>query len=235
MPYCQFCGSPLAPLAPAQLQPVRGIGIAAAIMLGVDAVAEIALLPLRVMGSSAQTALAIVAGLLVVATFPVFIVWFSRVRQNAGVWGAQRRSQGWAVGAWFTPVVNLWFPYEIAADAADQHEADPGGRGTLALVRAWWTCWILAWVTGFHTFRTTGILPDGSTGTMSQVNIWLGGTSVSCVITAAAAVLALLVVRRLSASQEARIAAMASGAYYHPGMAMPPVPPGPSAPPFIAG
>jgi hypothetical protein len=178
------------------------------VLLGIDAAAALVLLPLRSTGSGAQTAVTVLAGLVMAATAVVFIVWFSRIRHNAGVWGAQRRSRGWAIGAWFTPGVNLWFPYEIAADAADQHEAGPGGAGTLRLVRAWWAAWILAWVTGFHHYRTVGFLPDGSTRTVSAFNISLGGTTVSCAVTAIAAVLALIMVRRLSALQEARIAAM---------------------------
>ena len=62
----------------------------------------------------------------VLCTIPVFLVWFSRVRHNAGLWGPQRRSRGWAIGAWFTPVVNLWFPYQIAADAVTPHADEPG-------------------------------------------------------------------------------------------------------------
>jgi hypothetical protein len=58
---------------------------------------------------------------------PVFLVWFFRVRQNAGLWGPQSRSQGWTVGAWFTPVVNFWFPMQIMRDVWRASDTEPNG------------------------------------------------------------------------------------------------------------
>jgi Domain of unknown function (DUF4328) len=37
----------------------------------------------------------------------------------------QRRSRGWAIGGWFCPAVNLWFPYQIATDVL--YEAETAG------------------------------------------------------------------------------------------------------------
>lgn len=209
MPFCRFCGSPLVPLAydPASVpQRVRGIGNAAAVLLGTNAAVQFLVLALRIAGSASAGAAYNLATVLVLATVPMFIVWFFRTRQNAGLWGAQERSAGWAIGAWFTPVVNLWFPFQIATDAAAQHEFEPGGQRTVTLVRAWWAAWILAWVTGIHTYHSTTVTPYGGTGTSTGASIALGSTEASCAVTAVAAVLGLLMVLRLTAAQEARLA-----------------------------
>jgi hypothetical protein len=47
----------------------------------------------------------------------MFLVWFYRARVNAEGHGwPQRLSPGWAIGAWFVPVVNFWFPFRIMVD-----------------------------------------------------------------------------------------------------------------------
>jgi Domain of unknown function (DUF4328) len=47
----------------------------------------------------------------------MFVVWFHRARINADGHGwPQRESPGWAIGAWFVPVANLWLPFRIMVD-----------------------------------------------------------------------------------------------------------------------
>lgn len=66
------------------------------------------------------------------ATVVVFLVWFRRVRLNAGLFdaSAQRMAPGWAVGGWFVPVGNLWLPYQVAGGvwAASTPIRPDGGR-----------------------------------------------------------------------------------------------------------
>ncbi|MEV6675035.1 DUF4328 domain-containing protein [Streptomyces sp. NPDC051162] len=52
------------------------------------------------------------------ATSALWAVWFRRARLNAELFapGTHRMGTGWAAGAWFTPVVNLWFPKQIVND-----------------------------------------------------------------------------------------------------------------------
>ena len=74
-----------------------------------------------------------------------FVMWFYRIRTNAGIWApaVQRRSRGWAIGGWICPVVNFWFPYQIAADALKSSRAsgstDTTGGGLLGV---WWGLWV---------------------------------------------------------------------------------------------
>ncbi|KPI25534.1 protein of unknown function DUF4328 [Actinobacteria bacterium OV320] len=98
-----------------------------------------------------------------VACVIVFLCWFHRVRVNAEVFrpDGHSKSRGWAVGAWFTPIVNLWYPRRIALDIWDAsspgtpwHRPRPHG-----LVNAWWTLWIISLVAdraGFQSYRKAG-------------------------------------------------------------------------------
>src|SRR5206468_1879963 len=79
----------------------------------------------------------------------VFLVWTHRTYRNLaplGVSGLRFRS-GWAIGAWFVPVLAIWRPKQIVNDtwrASDRDlppsaaRADWGGRRTPALMAAWW-------------------------------------------------------------------------------------------------
>lgn len=71
----------------------------------------------------------ILQGVALVATMVVYLCWLWRVRVNAGVFDASRHRLrlGWTIGAWFCPVVNLWFPRRIVADSWDA--SGPGVRG----------------------------------------------------------------------------------------------------------
>ncbi|MET7286020.1 DUF4328 domain-containing protein [Streptomyces sp. NPDC005573] len=73
------------------------------------------------------------------ATMTVYLCWFHRVRVNAEVFdaSAHSKSRGWAIGGWFCPVVNLWFPRRITLDAWDA-SAPAGTRPGHALVNSWW-------------------------------------------------------------------------------------------------
>ncbi|MFC8423226.1 DUF4328 domain-containing protein [Streptomyces sp. NPDC057236] len=48
----------------------------------------------------------------------LFITWFFQMRRRTELLAPNwfRKGPGWAIGAWFIPVANLWLPYRIAAD-----------------------------------------------------------------------------------------------------------------------
>lgn len=56
--------------------------------------------------------------LTLLATAVVFIVWFHRARVNAEVFApnAFSKGRGWAIGAWFVPIGNLFLPARIARE-----------------------------------------------------------------------------------------------------------------------
>lgn len=65
-------------------------------------------------------------------------VWTNRVATTARRLGyPARRSTGWAVGGWFVPVVNLWFPYQSIVDSVSR--VNPRRSQVLA----WWLVYVL--------------------------------------------------------------------------------------------
>jgi hypothetical protein len=82
------------------------------------------------------------AGLIAVGV--LFLIWFHRsasLARNLGL--PASRSPLWAVLGFFVPVVNLWFPYQVARDLFPRD--DPAR----SLVRQWWAGYLLASLSGF--------------------------------------------------------------------------------------
>ena len=48
----------------------------------------------------------------------LFVTWFFLMRRRTGLMAPDRfrMGQGWAIGAWFVPLANLWLPYRVAVD-----------------------------------------------------------------------------------------------------------------------
>ncbi|MFF2860316.1 DUF4328 domain-containing protein [Streptomyces rubiginosohelvolus] len=93
---------------------------------------------------------AISQGVALLATGVVFIIWFHRTRRNAEVFdpSVQRMGPGWAVGGWFVPIANFWFPYRVASgvwEASAQTRPD-GGRRTVPRtpLNLWWGAWVVS-------------------------------------------------------------------------------------------
>jgi hypothetical protein len=91
----------------------------------------------------------VLAFVMMIVTAVVFIQWLRRARVNAELLGHthHRHSRGWVIGAWFCPVVNLWYPKQIVDDV--WRGSDPvtrmgamtsadGGR-TSGLTLLWWS------------------------------------------------------------------------------------------------
>ena len=78
-----------------------------------------------------------------VACVIVYLCWFQRVRANAQVFDplGHRKSPGWAIGGWFVPVVNLWYPRRITLDIWDA-SSPWGTTRSHTLVNTWWALWL---------------------------------------------------------------------------------------------
>ncbi|MFJ5141034.1 DUF4328 domain-containing protein [Streptomyces sp. NPDC088707] len=145
---------------------------------------------------------------LYVATGIVFIVWFHRLRKNAQVWAGdlQSRKPGWAIGGWFIPIGNLWIPRGIAVDvwrASRRHPYAADGARELTLLNAWWVCWAADMVLD----RIAAQLYNAAETADAYVtaSVWaLAGYGLDIV----AAVLAILLVRRLTSMQHAKATGM---------------------------
>ncbi|KOX26580.1 MULTISPECIES: DUF4328 domain-containing protein [unclassified Streptomyces] len=141
---------------------------------------------------------------LYVATGIVFVVWFHRLRKNAEVWAGdlQGRKPGWAIGGWFVPIANLWIPRGIAADIWRASRWQPYAADAareLALLNAWWTFWVADVVVD----RIATQLYKGAetAGAYTTAASW---SLAGYLLDIAAAVLAILFVRRLTSMQHAK-------------------------------
>lgn len=198
------------------LRSVRGPGIAAMVLIGLVGLLDVVDLPLlaRIWSLFEQLVdgvdvpmsdldqlddLRASFGWLQVACYVaagvVFLVWFYRVRCNAGVLnpGGQRRRQGWAIGGWFCPVVNLWFPLQIMVDAV--RSAPAAGRRLGTLTGWWWALWLADLLLG-------RIVAMQDPQDPSQYRTWLATIIAMDAAGVASAVLAILLVGRLTALQQ---------------------------------
>lgn len=140
------------------------------------------------------------------ATAVLFVIWFYRVRVNAEYFGpnSQRKGRGWAIGAWFVPVASLWFPKQMADDMWDASTPalPDGGRPRVShgLLNGWWALWISSLIIGRFVDR---IFTD--TETAEGIHDAGVASMISDVVSIAAALLAILVVRKLSDRQRAKM------------------------------
>ena len=143
-----------------------------------------------------------------VACAVVYLCWFQRVRANAQVFNpfGHSRSPGWAIGGWFVPVVNLWFPRRITLDIWDA-STPWGTTRSHALVNAWWTLWLASLFA--DRLATTG---GGDTEGAAQVRDGALRMVFSDSLDIAAAVLAVLLVVRLTRMQHEKAMAGAAPA-----------------------
>jgi Ca2+/Na+ antiporter len=131
----------------------------------------------------------------------LFISWLSRARHNVEGWGPQfeRHSRGWAVGAWFCPIVNLWYPFQITDDILNDSERGPHDqRSTPPLLRAWWATYLIGNVLLFGASR----LPTNTLDALSTRDMVAVG---AFVVRTLALALAIMVVGRITAAQTRRV------------------------------
>ncbi|MET7357378.1 DUF4328 domain-containing protein [Streptomyces sp. NPDC005562] len=145
------------------------------------------------------------------ATCVVFLVWFHRVRVNAEVFEPfiHRKTRGWAVGGWFVPVANLWFPRRIALDIWDASgprsvaldrsmTLDPrAGAVPHRLLNAWWTLWVVNLLAGRWSTQSYWRAEEPH-----EIRDAVGNLMFSDVVDIASAVLAMVFVHRLTRLQD---------------------------------
>lgn len=143
----------------------------------------------------------IAQGIALVATAVVYLCWLWRIRVNAEGFDASRHrmKRGWTIGAWFCPVVNLWFPRRIVADSWDA-SAPWGSRSGHTPVNAWWTLWLLSLLTGRYAERSSR-----QAETADELREAATTMLFSDCLDIAAAVLAIVVVVRLTRMQERKV------------------------------
>lgn len=142
-----------------------------------------------------------------VATAVAFIMWFWRVRANAGIFdaSAQPMRPGWAIGGWFVPVAGLWLPRRIAGGiwaASGQTNTDGSWRDVpRAPMNLWWGAWVLSLLVGRYASGQydRAETPQEIVNAASQM-------AVADLLDIVAAVFAVLFVRKLTRMQGERAA-----------------------------
>ncbi|MFF3816039.1 DUF4328 domain-containing protein [Streptomyces bluensis] len=134
------------------------------------------------------------------ATAVVFLVWFHRVRVNGEVFHpfGHRKKRGWAVGGWFVPIVNLWFPRRIALDIWNASSPWNAHRSH-ALVNAWWAAWVISQIAG--RLASTAY---SRAETAPEIERAVGQVLFADAVDAVAAVLAILFVLTLTRMQDTK-------------------------------
>ncbi|NEC91512.1 DUF4328 domain-containing protein [Streptomyces sp. SID12501] len=217
-------GPVVQPHGPAWLRSPVGIGKAVVVMLGVVIAADLfavgaGINMYDVMGALADDGLGnggynalmrrsdqadslyYAAGVAQTAAFfaaaVFFLVWFLRVRVNAEVFNpfGHTMKRGWTGWCWFVPVVSLWFPRRIMLDIWDA-SSPAGTRAPHGLVNAWWTLWLITLFINPEDFGTFD-----RADTADEIRSAVVQVLVSDAVDIVAAVLAILVVLRLTRMQ----------------------------------
>ncbi|MET7858723.1 DUF4328 domain-containing protein [Streptomyces sp. NPDC005318] len=129
-----------------------------------------------------------------IATLVTFLLWFRRCRYNAQALsvGPFAHSPGWAVGAWFTPVLMWWRPRRIALDIHRAIGHDPAPDTTITLINAWWAAWIA---------HMAGAMMAASSAYADSVVVLAASQALYLI----AAVLLVLVIQRITAAQTSAV------------------------------
>lgn len=151
-----------------------------------------------------QSAFALFQTAMVVAAAVVFIRWLYGAYKNVAVVAPaeKRYRQGWTIGAWFVPIMNLFRPKQMVNDVwraggTDVQDAQPGW-----LLLLWWLLWLVGnWVVnaGARMYTNAETAEELRTGTILYM--------VSDTLSVIGAVLAILVVRQATDRLDAKAAA----------------------------
>jgi hypothetical protein len=156
---------------------------------------------------------AVVAGLefvAFVAAAIVFLLWFHGAYRNLrAVGGHQRYGEGWAIGAWFVPVLNVFRPKQIAndiwrgSDPATPHRAPADDDRVPPLLAWWWGVFLVsAWVQNIAARAFFG--GSSASDIRSADRFSMAGDALDLV----AALLAIVVIRAMTERQSARASAL---------------------------
>jgi hypothetical protein len=99
---------------------------------------------------SRQMVLAVLWAILLIISASTFIMWFRRAYHNLIKSGEQTQfTEGWAAGAWFTPILNLFRPYQIMIEMYDKTKEKLVANNLIGssilskrpLIIWWWILW----------------------------------------------------------------------------------------------
>ncbi|MET7567965.1 DUF4328 domain-containing protein [Streptomyces sp. NPDC005492] len=132
-----------------------------------------------------------------IACMIVYLTWFVRVRANAGLFDPSEQSMKpwWAIGGWFVPLVNLFYPRRITVEIW-KSSSPLGTHRSQWPVNVWWTLWLLSLLSD-----RLGFTDYGKADAPDEIHAAAYQLVISDAIDIAAAGLAILVVLRLTRMQ----------------------------------
>ena len=158
----------------------------------------------------AYAGLGVLQLLTLIVTAIFFCIWNYRVYKNVLALGVSRlqHSPGWAAGAWFVPILNWFRPYQIMQETWKGSEPSnlrkegemyhrPVGS---SLVGWWWAAWIIGGLVNQVAFRAE----MHAEGDLEVLQISAIASMIGAVITIACGVMAISIVRSITANQEER-------------------------------
>ena len=191
----------------------------------------------------ASSAVQSLAALLYLVVAGFFIAWTYRAYMNlvrTSVEGL-RYEPGWAIGAWFIPIFNWIRPKQVVNDiwrageaGIEVRDGSWRDRPVSQLLHWWWAVWvatailgIVAFVVGWDTDAVLGGAPDYERAQEAATI-----TAVGMLCSIAAAILACIMIRRITDRDDRlRAAVLAATTVRQASPPPPPVQPGGSPPP----
>lgn len=150
----------------------------------------------------------VIGALAAVPMAVLFIICTRRVTGNLEVFGVERTwGTGWAIGAWFVPVASLLLPIFVINQAykATTPELEPPvgtrwrSRPSSPLFWAWWALWVVG---NSLTSLAWNLYDEAAQGGEEELVAAGWGFLIANAPIAAAAVLAAVAVRQLTARQD---------------------------------
>ncbi len=123
----------------------------------------------------------------------IWLIWQRRLAKSAPA--KLRHTTGLHVGGWFIPIANLWLPVHNMQDLWRAYEPrrPPAAPSPSSMIGLWWGAFLASSLVGRLTFGAYS-----GTGSLEDYQLAAVLSAVESLLMAGAAVLAWLVVRRLS-------------------------------------
>jgi hypothetical protein len=140
-----------------------------------------------------------------VATAIAYLAWLSRTVDNIPHLTGELPmvTPRWSIGWWFVPIANVFKPYQIVKDAATRLAPNPSSAEH-GVILTWWLVWIASGLLGTIVSR----LPEPET--LNDLTTWFAANLIADVVLVVAAILAIIVVRRVQSLANDRAAAVAT-------------------------
>ncbi|CAN5626000.1 hypothetical protein BH10ACT11_BH10ACT11_20260 [soil metagenome] len=152
----------------------------------------------------------VVYGIALVISVVTFLLWYSRAYRNIGPLGVREPRYGprWAVASWFIPILSLFRPKQVMNDiwrAGDPDlprvVASLEGRQVTPLLHWWWALWLLSNWVGTLAVRVSFDKANPSAEDLKSQSLGYVFSDIADIV---AGVLAILVIRALTARQDER-------------------------------